>query len=65
MSMQSALNQLGFHREVPQAPFPHLNEGSHTVRTRLRDLFLGGPARVGLAALGVFAVGGVVWLLLR
>lgn len=52
-------------REVPRAPFPHLNEGSHTVRARLRDLFLGGPARVGLAVLAVFVASGVVWLLLR
>ena len=49
--------------EVPDTPFPHLNEGDATLKAGFRELFLAGPLRVLVLAAGVLGLGCVAWLL--
>lgn len=50
-------------RDVPDSPFPHLNEGGDTVRARLRAL-AARPLRVALLVAGGLALAAVlVWRL--
>ena len=49
--------------EVPDTPFPHLNEGDVTLKTRFREVFLAGPLRIIALAAGVLGLSYVAWLL--
>lgn len=49
--------------EVPDTPFPHLNEGDATLKARFREVFLACPLRTIALAAAVFGLGCVAWLL--